>query len=156
MRLPCYCISCIYKPTKKSKYIYSLLVCNENHIQPIHDNKNMNGTASLVEAISSIQKEYKSAGNYKIQFVSCLCANVSRSDRKKNYEKSETETRILSNGAIKKTNILRKERRDMTNKHELKMKQLQKYKTMDTAKKQDLLIKKAEQYKTMMLKNKIR
>ena len=76
-------------------------------------------------------------------------------ERKKNYEKSETETRILSNGAIKKTNILRKERRDMTNKHELKMKQLQKYKTMDTAQKQDLLIKKAEQYKTMMLKNKI-
>ena len=68
----------------------------------------------------------------------------------KNYEKSETETRILSNGTIKKTNILRKERRDMTNKHELKMKQLQKYKTMDTAKKRNLLNKKAEQYKTMV------
>ena len=33
MGLPCYCISCIYKPTKKSKYTYSLLVYNENHIQ---------------------------------------------------------------------------------------------------------------------------
>ena len=31
--LPCYCISCIYKPTKKSKtlYIYSLLIYKENH-----------------------------------------------------------------------------------------------------------------------------
>ena len=43
----------------------------------------MNGTASLVEAISSIQKEYKYVANYKIQFVSCSCANVSRSERKK-------------------------------------------------------------------------
>ena len=31
MWLPYYCISCIYKPTKKSKYTYSLLVYNENH-----------------------------------------------------------------------------------------------------------------------------
>ena len=35
MWLPGYCISCIYKPTKKSKYVYSLLVYNENHIQTI-------------------------------------------------------------------------------------------------------------------------
>lgn len=27
-----FCISCIFKPTKKSKYMYSLLVYNENHI----------------------------------------------------------------------------------------------------------------------------
>ena len=76
MWLSCYCISCIYKPTKKSKYIYSLLVYNEKHIQPIQYVKNINGTASLVEAISCVQKEYKSAGHYKIQFVSCSCVNV--------------------------------------------------------------------------------
>ena len=37
----------------------------------------------------------------------------------------------------------------MTNKHELKMKQLQKYKIMDTAIKQNLQDKKADQHKTM-------
>ena len=67
MWLPCYCISCIYKPTKKSKYTYALLVYNENHIQTIQYTKNINGTASLVEAVSTIQKEYKSTGHYKIQ-----------------------------------------------------------------------------------------
>ena len=51
MWLPCYCISCIYKATKKSKYKYSLLVCNENHKQTIQCIKNINGTASLVEAV---------------------------------------------------------------------------------------------------------
>ena len=49
---------------------------NEKHIQPIQYVKNINGTASLVEAISCVQKEYKSAGHYKIQFVSCSCVNV--------------------------------------------------------------------------------
>ena len=48
MWLPCYCISCIYEPTKKSKYMYSLLVYNENQIQTIQYTKNINGTASLV------------------------------------------------------------------------------------------------------------
>ena len=49
--------------------MYSLLVYNENHIQAIQYTKNINGTASLVEAVSTIQKEY--TGHYKIQFVSC-------------------------------------------------------------------------------------
>ena len=53
MWLPCYSISCIYKPTKKSKYMYSILVYNENHIQTIQYTNNINGTASLVEAVSS-------------------------------------------------------------------------------------------------------
>ena len=79
MWLPCYCISCIYKRTKKSKYMYSLLVYNENHIQTIQYTKNINGTASLVEAVSTIQKECKSTGHYKIQFVSCSCAKLIQS-----------------------------------------------------------------------------
>ena len=61
--------------------------------------------------------------------------------QKQDYEAMEpSKKRIL---------LEKKQVRDMTNKHELKMKQLQKYKTMDTAKKQDLLNKKAEQLKTM-------
>ena len=149
MWLPCHCISCIYKPTKKSKYMYSLLVYNESHIQTIQYTKSINGTASLVEAVSTIQKECKSTGHYKIQFVSCSCANVDRSERKKimkNYrQKQDYEAMEPSK---KKIFLEKKQVRDMTNKHELKMKQL-KYKTMDTAKKQDMLNKKAEQYKTM-------
>ena len=35
-----------------------------------------------------------STGHYKIQFVSCSCANVDRSETKKNYEKSLIETRL--------------------------------------------------------------
>ena len=82
MWLPCYCISCIYKPTKKSRYMYSFLVYNENHKQAIQYTKNINGTASLVEAVSTIQKECKSTWHYKIQFVSCSCADVDRSETK--------------------------------------------------------------------------
>ena len=88
MWLPCYCISCIYKPTKKSKYMYFLLIYKDNHTQTIQYTESINGTASLVEAITSIQKEYKSTGHYKIQLVTCSCANVDRSERKKNDEKS--------------------------------------------------------------------
>ena len=136
MWLPCYCISCIYKPTKKSKYMYSLLVYNENLIQTIQYTKNINGTASLVEAVSTIQKEYKSTtGHYKIQFVSCSSANVYRSERKKimkNYrQKQDYEAMEPSRKEIL---LEKKQVRDMANKHELKMKQL-KYKTMDAAKK---------------------
>ena len=109
MWLPCYCISCIYKPTKKSKYTYALLVYNENHIQTIQYTKNINGTASLVEAVSTIQKEYKSTGHYKIQFVSCSCANVDRSERKKNMKNHRQKQDYEAMEPSKKKNILRKE-----------------------------------------------
>ena len=46
--------------------MYSLLVYNENHIQPIQYTMNITGTASLIEAINCIPKEYKSAGHHKI------------------------------------------------------------------------------------------
>ena len=49
--------------SKKSRYMYSLLVYNENHIQAIQYTKNIHGTASLVEAVSTIQKECKSTGH---------------------------------------------------------------------------------------------
>ena len=83
MWLPRYCISCIYKPTNKSRYMYSILVYNENHKQTIQYTKNISGTASLVDAVRTIQKECKSTGHYEIQFVACSCADVDRSERKK-------------------------------------------------------------------------
>ena len=147
MWLPCYCISCIYKPTKKSKYTYALLVYNENHIQTIQYTKNINGTASLVEAVSTIQKEYKSTGHYKIQFVSCSCANVDRSERKKNMKNHRQKQDYEAMEPSKKKIFLEKKQvRDMTNKQDLQRKRAEQYKTMDTAKKQDLL---NEQYRTM-------
>ena len=81
MWIPCYCLSWIYKPTKKSRYFYSLLVYNENHKHTIQYTKNINDTASLVEAVSTIQNECKYTGHFKIQFVSCSCANVDRGER---------------------------------------------------------------------------
>ena len=74
--------------------MYSLLVYNENHKQTIQYTKNINGTASVVETVSTIQNECKSTGHYKIQFVLCSCANVDRTERKKNYEKSQIGTRL--------------------------------------------------------------
>jgi len=35
MWFSCCCVSCIFKPTKKSKYLYSLLAYDENHVTPI-------------------------------------------------------------------------------------------------------------------------
>ena len=48
---------------------------DENHVTPIQHTKNINETASVVEAISKIQKKYKSPGHYKIQFLTCSCKN---------------------------------------------------------------------------------
>ena len=70
--------------------MYSLLVYNENHIEPIQYTMNITGTASLIEAISCIPKEYKSAGHHKIQFLSCSCTSVGRNGMEKNDEKSKT------------------------------------------------------------------
>ena len=73
--------------------------------------------------------------------------NVDRSERR---QKSQTETRLneAMEPSKKKIFLEKKQVRDMSNNHELKMKQL-KYKAMDTTKKQDMLNKKAAQYKTM-------
>ena len=42
-----YCISCIFKPTKRSKYMCSLLVYNDIDTSPIQYTKNKNGTEGL-------------------------------------------------------------------------------------------------------------
>ena len=104
--LPCYCMSCIYKATKKSKYMYSLLVYNENHKQTIQCSKNINGTASLVEAVRNASL---TTGHYKI--VSCSCAKLmlteveGNKNRKNHRQKQDYEAMEPS----KKKKILRKE-----------------------------------------------
>jgi len=75
MWFSCCCVSCIFKPKKISKYLYSLLAYDENPVTPIQHTKNIYGTASPVEAISKIQKKYKSPGHYKIQFFTCSFKN---------------------------------------------------------------------------------
>ena len=62
--------------------IPSWFILKKKHTQTIQYTRTINGAASLVEAISSIQKEFKSTGHYKIQFVTCSCVNVDRSETK--------------------------------------------------------------------------
>ena len=50
------CMTCIFKPTKRSKYVYSLLLFNESQQPLIEYTKTVNSTASLVAAIGNIQK----------------------------------------------------------------------------------------------------
>ena len=66
-----FCMKWIFKPTKRSKYVYSLLVFNESEMPLIEYTKTVNSTVSLVAAISNIQKLYNAGGCYKIQFVTC-------------------------------------------------------------------------------------
>ena len=116
MWLPCYCVSCIYKSTKKSRYMYSLLVYNENNKQTIQYTKVINGTASLVEAVSTIQKECKSTRHYKIQFVSCSSANVGRSERKTIMKNHRQKQDLMKQWNHHRKNIVRKETSEGYNK----------------------------------------
>ena len=50
------CMTRIFKPTERSKYVYSLLLFNESQQPLIEYTKTVNSTASLVAAISNIQK----------------------------------------------------------------------------------------------------
>ena len=72
------CMTCIFKPTKRSKYVYSLLVCNDSQMPLIEYTKTVNSTASLVAAISNIKKLYNAGGYDKIQFVTCSAKAVAR------------------------------------------------------------------------------
>ena len=62
-----FCMTCIFKPTKRSKYVYSLLLFNESQLPLIEYTKTINSTASLVVAISNIKKLHNAGGYYKIQ-----------------------------------------------------------------------------------------
>ena len=83
MWFSCYCIICVVKPSKKSKYLYCLLAYDENHVAPIQHTKNINGTAPIVKVISKIQKKYKSPAHYEIQFMTCSCKNGDQNERQK-------------------------------------------------------------------------
>ena len=145
MWFSCYFISCIFKPTKKSKHLYCLFAYDENH--QIQHTKNINGTASVVEAISKLQKKCKSPGHYKIQFLTCSCKNGDQNKRKKiiknqiqkqNYEIMEppkkrmlleklqvrqttkratnkTSTKLQSNGCCKETRAIEPKSRKIQN-----------------------------------------
>ena len=64
-------MTCILKDTKRSRYVYSLLVFNESQMPLVECTKTIKSTASLVAAISNIQKIYNVGEYYKIQFVTC-------------------------------------------------------------------------------------
>ena len=51
---PSYCISCTFKPTKRSKYMHFPLLYDERDIFPIQYTKNIAGMASLVDAIRAL------------------------------------------------------------------------------------------------------
>ena len=60
-----FCMTCIFKHTKRSKYVYSLLVLNESQMPLIEYTKTINSTASPVVAISNIKKMYNAGEYYK-------------------------------------------------------------------------------------------
>ena len=64
--------------------MYSLLLYNERDTSPIQYSKNINGTASLVDAIGKIQEKhmYNTPGLYRIQFATFLCKVVDKNKRK--------------------------------------------------------------------------
>ena len=88
-----FCMTCIFTPTKRSKYVYSLLLFNESQLPLIEYTKTVNSTASLVAAISNIQKLHDAEGYYKIQFITCSAKAVVRVERKK-ITKNERKTKL--------------------------------------------------------------
>ena len=117
MWLPCYYISCIYKATKKSNYIYTLLVYSENHKQTIQFSKNINGTASLAEAVRNAS--LLGITKYNLHHVHDKI-NVDSSERKKKIT-DRNKTMKQWNYQRKKIFLEKQQVRDMTNSHELKM-----------------------------------
>ena len=77
-----YCISCIFKPTKRSKYMYSPLLYNKRDTSPIQYTKTISGMASLVDAIRKILEKYNTLGRYRILFATCSCKVFDRKERK--------------------------------------------------------------------------
>ena len=101
-----YCISCTFKPTKRSKHMYSLLLYNERHTSPIQYTKNKNGMASLFDAFRKILEKYNTLGQYRILFVTCSCKEVDRKERKKLMIKHRKKTTLKSNRTSREKNIL--------------------------------------------------
>ena len=69
---PCYCISCIYKATKKSKCMDSLLVYNENHTTKKQDM--LNKKAAQYKTMDTAKRQdllNKKAEQYKTMDTAC-------------------------------------------------------------------------------------
>lgn len=52
-------------------------------MSPIQYTKNINGMASLVNAIRKILEKYNTLGQYRLLFATCSCKVVDREERKK-------------------------------------------------------------------------
>ena len=92
---------------------------------PIHYTKNINGTASLVDAIGKIQEKhmYNTPGLYRIQFATCLCKEVGRNKRKKLMINHRLKQDCKAMKPPKKKIFLKeKQVRDMKNKQEIQNK----------------------------------
>ena len=92
---------------------------------PIHYTKNINGTASLVDAIGKIQEKhmYNTPGLYRIQFATCLCKEVGRNKRKKLMINHRLKQDCKAMKPPKKKIFLEeKQVRDMKNKQEIQNK----------------------------------
>ena len=63
-------------------------------MSPIQYTKNINGMASLVDAIRQILKKYDTLGQYRILFATCSCKVVDREERKKLMIKQEKNNNI--------------------------------------------------------------
>ena len=73
--------SCTFKPTKRSKYMYSPLLYYERHTSPIQYTKNINGMVSLVDAIRKIPEKYNILRHYRILCATCTCKVVDRKEK---------------------------------------------------------------------------
>ena len=63
-------------------------------MSPIQYTKNINGMASLVDAIRKILKKYDTLGQYRILFATCSCKVFDREERKKLMIKHRKKTII--------------------------------------------------------------
>ena len=90
-----YCISCTFKPTKRSKHMYSPLLYNKRDTSSIQYTKTINGMASLVDAIRKILEKYNTLGQYRILFGTCSCKVVDRKERKKLMIKHRKKNNII-------------------------------------------------------------
>ena len=113
--------------------MYSPLLYNERHTSPIQYTKNINGMASLVDAIRKILEKYNTLRHYRILCATCTCKVVDRKERKKLMIKHRKKHNTIKQWSQQRKIFLEKKQfRDMKNNQEIQKKLFQKYKTMDT------------------------
>ena len=116
-----YCISCTFKPTKRSKYMYSPLLYHKRDTSSIQYTKTINGMASLVDAIRKILEKYNTLGRYRILFATCSCKVFDRKERKQLMIKHRRKKQYYKamEQAEKKISSKKKQFSDMKNKQEV-------------------------------------